>query len=188
MEGELQLAAKFFPVGQVKLVFLNEELTVHFVGGVFHEEFVFAPTEDDADGRVVAFRVFLCGKIAEVQVHLPDVVVLHVVHFQVNENEAAEDAVVEDEVDPVVGVVQGDAVLSTDEGEAFAQFQKKGLEVVAEPSFEVCFLDGIGFGDFEELEDKGIAEKIAGLGDDLALCGELEDGVLVFSGCDAQEE
>ena len=121
LEGEFQLAAEFFPVGQVKLVFLNKELAVHLVGGVFDEEFVFSTAEDDADGRVVAFRILLGGEVAEVEIHLADVVVLHVVHFQINENEAAEDAVVEDEINPVVGVVQGDAVLPPDEGEAFAQ-------------------------------------------------------------------
>ena len=69
LEGELQFAAKFFAVGEVELVFLDEELAVHFVGGVFDKQFVLVPTQDDADGRVVAFGVFLGGKVAEIHVH-----------------------------------------------------------------------------------------------------------------------
>jgi hypothetical protein len=62
-------------------------------------------------------------------------VVLDFVHFEIDEDEAAEVAVVEDEIDVIMGVVQRDAVLPPDESEAFAQFQKEGLEVVAEAGF-----------------------------------------------------
>ncbi len=188
MEGELQFAAKFFAVGEVELVFLDEELAVHFVGGVFDKQFVLVPSQDDADGRVVAFGVFLGGKVAEIHVHLPDVVVLDFVDFQINEDEAAEDAVVEDEVHPVVGVVERNPVLTTDEGEAFAEFEQEGLEVVAEAGFEVGLGDVVWLGDFKELKDVGVAQEIGGRSDDLALGSKLEDGVLVFSGGEAEEE
>lgn len=51
LEGNFQFAAEFFAVGEVELVFLDEELAVHLVGGVFDEEFVFVARKDDADGR-----------------------------------------------------------------------------------------------------------------------------------------
>jgi len=120
LQGSFQLAAQFLAVGEVELVFLYEELAVHLVRGVFDEQFVFVPGEDNADGRVVACAIFLGGEVAEVEVHLADVVVLDVVHLEVDEDEAAEVAVVEDQINTVMGVVQGDAVLSPNEGKALA--------------------------------------------------------------------
>jgi len=146
--------------GQVELIFLNEKLAVHLVGGVFHEQFILVAGEDDADGRVVARGVFLGGEVAEIHIHLADVVVLNLVDFEVDEDEAAEDAVVEDEVHPVVGVVEGDAILSANESEAFAQLQQEGLEVVAEAGFQVGLGKGVWLGDFEKFEDEGVAEDV----------------------------
>ena len=89
LQGEFQLAAEFLAIGQVELVFLDEELAVHLIGGVFDEQLVLVAGEDDAD-----------------------VVVLDIIDFQIDQDEAAEDGVVENEIDPVVGVVEGDAVFA----------------------------------------------------------------------------
>ena len=62
-----------------------------------------------------------------VHVHLADVVVLHVVDLEVDQHKAAQDAVVKNQVHLVVCVVQRDAVLPPDEGEALAQLQQKWL-------------------------------------------------------------
>jgi hypothetical protein len=77
-------------------------------------------------------------------------VVLHVAQLEINEDEAAEDAVIENKIDAVMGVVQRDAVLSTDEGEAFAEFQEEGLEVIAETGFKVGFGEVMRLGDFQK--------------------------------------
>ncbi len=188
LEGEFQLAAEFLAVGEVKLVFLDEELAVHFVSGVFDEQLIFVSGENDADGRIVTLRVFLGGKVAEIHVHLPDVVMLDFVDFQINENKTAQDAVVENEVHPVVGVVQSDTVLPADEGEAFTKFEKEWLKVVAEARFQIGFGDIMRLRDFQKLEDVGIAEQIGRLVDDLALRGELMDGLHVLAGGESQEE
>lgn len=108
--------------------------------------------------------------------------------FQINQNEAAEDAMVKDEIDPVMGVIEGDAVLPADEGEAFAKFEQKGLEVIAETGFEVGLGDVMRFGDFQKLEDVGTAQQVRRLRDNLAFGGELENGVFVFSSGEAEEE
>lgn len=83
---------------------------------------------------------------------------------------------------------EGDAVLPADKGEAFAEFQEEGLKVVAKKGLQVGLGDRVRLWDFEEFKDKGITEKIARLSDDLALRGELEDGVFVLSGGEAEEE
>ena len=127
------------------MVLLDEELAIHLVGSIFDKEFVFASGEDDADRRVIALGVFLSGEVAEIQIHLANVVVFDVVDLEIDENEAAEDAVVEHEIDAVVGVVERDAVLSADEGESLAKLKEEGLEVIAEECFQV------GFGDDDDV-------------------------------------
>ena len=113
--------------------------------------------------------------------------VLEVVDLQIDEDKAAQDAVVENKIDPVMGVVEGDAVLPADEGEAFAKFEEEGLEVIAETGFQIRLRNLVRLGNFQELEDVGIAEQVGGLGDDLALGGKLKDRVLVFSSGEAEE-
>lgn len=76
--------------------------------------------------------------MVQVQVHLPDVVVLHVAQFQVDQHEAAQDAVVENQVHPVVAVVDGDPMLPAHEGEALAQFQQNGLQGAAPGPWPGC--------------------------------------------------
>jgi hypothetical protein len=68
LESEFEFAAEFIAVGKIELVFLDEELAIHLIGGVFDKQFVFVAGEDDADGRVVAFGVFLGGEVAEVEI------------------------------------------------------------------------------------------------------------------------
>jgi hypothetical protein len=68
LESEFEFAAEFFAVGKIELVFLDEELAIHLIGGVFDKQFVFVAGEDDADGWVVAFGVFLGGEVAEVEI------------------------------------------------------------------------------------------------------------------------
>jgi hypothetical protein len=120
LEGEFQLPPELLAARQIELVLLDEELAVHLVGGIFDKQFILVPREDDADGWIIAFDVFLRGEVAKVEVHLADVVMLHLVHFEVDVDEAAEDAVVEDEVHPVMGVIERDAPLPVDEGKALA--------------------------------------------------------------------
>ena len=188
LESEFEFAAEFFAVGKIELVFLDEELAIHLIGRVFDKQLVFVAGEDDADGWVVAFGVFLGGEVAEVEIHLADVVVLDFLEFQIDKDEASQDAVVKDEIDAVVGVVDRHAVLAADEGEAFAEFQKKGLEVIAELRLQIGLVQGVGLGDFEEFEDIGIAQEVAGFFHGLALAGELEDLALVLPGSESQKK
>ncbi len=46
--GELQFPAKFFPIRQVELIFLDKELTVHFVRSILHEQFILVTSKNNA--------------------------------------------------------------------------------------------------------------------------------------------
>ena len=59
------------------------------------------------------------------------------VEFQVDQDVAAQEAVVEDEVEEVVVVVEGEALLPGLEEEAFAEFEEEVLEMVDDGGFEV---------------------------------------------------
>ena len=84
--------------GEFQLVFGDEEPLVHGGERVFDEGVVFAGAEQEADGRVVtvAHDVFL--EPGDVGVELADVFVAELVHLQLDEHVAAEDAVIEDKI------------------------------------------------------------------------------------------
>jgi hypothetical protein len=54
------------------------------------------PGEDDADRRIVTFDVVFRREVGKIKVYLSNVIMLHVINFEVNQHEAAQDAVVED--------------------------------------------------------------------------------------------
>lgn len=112
----------------------------------------------------------------------------HLAQLEVDQHEAAQDAVIENQVDLVMGVVDRHPILPADKREPLAKLQQEGLEVVAEHGFELGFGDLVGFGDFQELEHIGFAQQIGWLFDDLALLRQLQDACLVFAGSQPQEE
>ena len=94
------------------------------------------------------------------------------VELQVDDQIAAQEPVVEDEVEEVVVAVEGEALLPSLKEEAFAQLQEEFFEVRDDGGFE------IGFGvtgllvETEEFEDERILQDVFGLRDDLPLAGE----------------
>ncbi len=56
--------------------------------------------------------------------------VLHIVYFKVDQHKTAEYTVVENQIDPVVRVVDGDTILPPDKGKALAQFEQELLEMI----------------------------------------------------------
>ena len=47
-KGQLQFPAKFFPIRQVELIFLDKKPTVHFVGSILHEQFILVTSKNNA--------------------------------------------------------------------------------------------------------------------------------------------
>jgi hypothetical protein len=94
--------------------------------------------------------------------------------LEVDQDEAAQDAVVEDEIDAVVAVVDGDPLLAPDEGETFAQLQQEGLEMVAQHRLELRLGHPLRLGYLQELEDIGLPQKVRRLFQDLPLRCQLQ--------------
>jgi len=60
--------------------------------------------------------------------------------------------------------------------------------VVAKQRFELRFRHLIRLGDFQELEEIGLAQQVGGLFDELALRRELQNTGLVLAGGEAQDQ
>ncbi len=159
----------------------DEEFLVQPGGGVADPGLVFVRAEDESDGRLIARGLHVVLPVVQIKIHLPGVAMFEGADFEVDEQMAAEEAVVEDEVDVVVLFADGDALLPGLEAEAGAEFEQEGLQVIEESCFEV-FLQVVRlFGQPDELENVGIADD---LGDRLRslrrlLVGVGEHGLLV---------
>lgn len=103
------------------------------------------------------------------------------VELQVDEHIAAQQAVVEDEIDEEMVLVEGEALLPGLEEKAFAQLQQKLFEPVNDGGFQV----GFGIASFlvkaEEFQDVRLFEDVRRRNDDLSLAGKPLDLFLVFA-------
>ena len=180
-QTQLHLMSQLFAVGQIKLIFLHKKLAVHLIGCIFHQQFILVFGENNADGWIVAFDVFLVGKVAHIHIHLADVVVLYLINLEVYQHEAAQNAVIKNQINFVVGVVDRYTILAANKGEALAQFQQKLLQVIAQHRFKVGFRNFVRFGNFQKLKHIRLAQQVSRLFDNLPLSSELLDTGLVFA-------
>jgi hypothetical protein len=72
-----------------------------------------------------------------VNLHLAEVLMGELVELEVDDDVAAEEAVVEDQIDEVVVFIEGEALLAGLEEEAFAEFEEEVLEAVDDGLLEV---------------------------------------------------
>ena len=147
----------------MQAVFFGEELPAFLEDGVAGYGFIFLGAENEADGGVVAFdfeEVFVESDIA---VHLADVLMGELADFQIDEDEAFQEVVVEDEVHIEFVILEDDSLLPGDEGEAASHFEKEGLEVVHDGLLEIGFVEARAIGETEEFEDGGGFENAGGV-------------------------
>lgn len=107
---------------------------------------------------------------------------------------AAQDAVIEDEIEVVMLVAHRDALLASLEAEARAEFEQEGLKVVEQRLLQVGFQIVRFLGEPREFEHIGVADQIrddlgnigrllsSGLDDSLLIGGQ--PGALVKQGAD----
>ena len=80
--------------------------------------------------------------------------------LEIEEHEAFEEVVVEDQIQVEILRLGADALLPRHEGEAFAQLQEKGLEIADQCVFELRLEQPSGGGHAEEFEEHGIVDEI----------------------------
>ena len=93
--------------------------------------------QDQSHGWVLAFvRPVLLG-IVQVKVHLPRVGVGELADLQVDDDQAAQAAVEEEQVDPIPLVADPQTLLTPDEGEVAAEFEQEVFELPDQGVFQV---------------------------------------------------
>ena len=118
-------------------------------------------------------------EVVHVHLHLAQVLVGELAELQVEQDIAAQEAVVENQVHEEVIFVEGEALLARLEEEAFAQFEEETLDLADDGGFEI----GLGIAgallQAEELQDQGFLEQVARLRHGLPFLGEAADALCV---------
>ena len=152
--------------GEDGAVFGGEELFAAFEDGVLDDGFVLIGAEDEADGGIVVGAAFEVVEHADIHVDLADVLMCELGGLEVDDDEAFQDVVIEDEIEVEVAGLGTDAHLAGDEGEAMAHFQEEALELGDDGGLDSGLGCGWIFRQAEEFQDVGILDEIAdgGLG------------------------
>ena len=79
--------------------------------------------QKEADGGVFVGELHFAVVIIDVHLHLPEVLMRRFVQLEVDDDVAAQEAVVEHQIDEVVVLIEGEAFLPGLEEEAFAEFE-----------------------------------------------------------------
>lgn len=108
--------------------------------------------------------------------------------LEVDQDEAAEQAVVEDEVDEEVIAVEADSLLASHETEALAELEQERLEAVDDGLLQVSLPPVRALRQVEELEHERVLDDAPRSGDLLAHARQREDAVLVPALCEALVE
>ena len=123
---------------------------------------------DEADGRAFIGVLPVLAGVVEVEVHLAGVGVGEGAELEINDDEAAQAAVEEEEVHAIPDIADAEAALASDEGEVAAEFEQEVFEMADERVFEVGL--GVFVLEIQEFEHERIAhgfvhgEGVAGLG------------------------
>ena len=109
-------------IRQLQLIGRYEKPVIHVAEGVFHHLLSLAGAKQDSHRRVVARLHFMLGIIADIGIQLSYVFVSELVVFQLHNDVAVKQPVVENEVCKIILPVYDDAFLTRLETEAFPQF------------------------------------------------------------------
>ena len=120
----LQFGSEEFLIRQGGEVFTYEQLVEQRVRGVTHERFAFAGAQDDAHGRIFAGLHPVFAGVIQIQVHLPDIGMAEPAQLQIENNQAAQAAMEEEQVHAIPFVVNTQPALATDKGEVIAEFER----------------------------------------------------------------
>ena len=134
----LQFVAQLLLTGEDEAIFGGEDLLAFLKHGVADEGVVFIGAENDAERRVVALAAFQVVEKADIHVHLSDVGMAKLFRFEIEQDEALEQVVVEDEVHIEVAGLRADTELPPDEGKAFPHLHEEIPQTVGESGFEIA--------------------------------------------------
>ena len=102
----------------MELVAGGEDRLLIFRERVFHHGIVFIRGEDEAESGIIIRCAAFPVVVIDVELQLADVFVGKLAYFEIDEDVALEDGVVEDEIDVEVIALKCETLLSGDEGKA----------------------------------------------------------------------
>lgn len=147
-------------VGKVSLPGGDGDGLVEAAEGVFGDEAVLFPAEQQADGGLVVRVPQEVVHGGEVEIELADVAWREGAGFQLDDDVAAELEVIEEKIERVVFIAHFQAHLPSDEGKAGAQLQKEFLDVIHQGPLDLRFTAWVRGA--EEIEQVGIFEELRG--------------------------
>lgn len=121
--SQLQLSLKLFLGRQIKHVFGREEALAFVQHGISGDGFVFLCAENKTNGRIVPLCEVFVIEHPDIAVHLADILMRQFADLEVNQKVAFQNAVLKNQIDIKVVVVELHAFLTTDKSEALAKFK-----------------------------------------------------------------
>ena len=135
----LQQPLQVFFAGKYGFIFACEDLRVVFRQGHFDNGIVLILAENDANRRIFFRQLHFAVVVVNIHLHLSDVLMLQLSDFQIEQHKAAEQAVIEHQIDHEMLFVKGKTNLPPDECEAGTKLQQELLQVVDDPAFQFAF-------------------------------------------------
>ena len=110
-------------VRHVCFVFRREDLLVSLKHTITGNVLIGLRAQKDAERRTIIRALDPLVVHADVHIHLPDVLVFDLLGLEVDEHEATEEVIIENEVDVVVLLLSVDPLLPCNEGIALPHFE-----------------------------------------------------------------
>lgn len=133
------------------LVACSEELLIFFGQRDLYHRIVLLGAENDAHCWLLVFGTLEPIEPIHVHHHLTEVLVCELPELEVNEDKAAQQPIVENQVNIEVIAFDAQTLLARHETETLAEFQKELLEAIDDGLFEVPLEPGVAFGQVKKL-------------------------------------
>ncbi len=133
----LEFVLKLLLARKVELVAARMYLLIVFGKCDLDHRVVLVRAEHDAYGWRLVLLPLVSVEVIDVHLHLTEILMRQLRELEIDQHEASEQAVVEDQVHVEVIATKGDALLPSHETEAFSEFQHEGFESVDDGLFEI---------------------------------------------------
>ena len=101
--------------------------------------------------------------IIDVHLHLADILVRQVSHFQIKEYKASCQSIIKDQINIEVPAIQCDALLTSHKSETFPKFQEKLTQIIDKSLLDIFFKKALVLLDAGKLKYIGVLYQIGGV-------------------------
>jgi len=136
--GALEFSGDSLFIREHRAVLRREDLVWESLDGVVGNGLPRLGAEDEADGWVLPGARPVLARVVQVQVHLAGIGVRELPELEVDDDKATQQAMKEDEIDPVLLVIEPQAPLAPHEREIISQLEEKCLQSRDECSFQIA--------------------------------------------------